>query len=278
MVRGVVCVTWEICGLVSGVITVRRRDPRAWLEMSGLMDGCVVWGGRVREGPVKDAFERGGGGGKRQCAGKVAERYTEGGGRCEGKEWIGRAGPGREYSRSKKRGMCRWDDMADCEVGVEGGKVVVCWLGVLFVVSGGGGVRCGNAATFASLFGESVDNDLAWCRYFIPDLRAVGLLFVVGLVKSLCRIAWYLAWWVLCLVFALRAAGSLSRTALQGIDKPSVQRSVRRIDFTEYTVLFGITDTLFRLHQSIRCLTRRFDTSYPTGGYGVSVDLPEQST
>ncbi|GKF75871.1 hypothetical protein Tco_0225315, partial [Tanacetum coccineum] len=49
--------------------------------------------------------------------------------------------------------------------------------------------------------------------------------------------------------------------------------SVRRIEFTEYAVLFGRTDTLFRLHQSIRYLSRRIDTSYPTGGYSVSVDL-----
>nr|GEV72297.1 hypothetical protein [Tanacetum cinerariifolium] len=53
--------------------------------------------------------------------------------------------------------------------------------------------------------------------------------------------------------------------------------SVRRIEFTEYAILFGRTYTLFRLYQSIRCLSRRFDTSYPTGGYGVSVDLPEQN-
>ncbi|GJU51173.1 hypothetical protein Tco_1220728 [Tanacetum coccineum] len=53
---------------------------------------------------------------------------------------------------------------------------------------------------------------------------------------------------------------------------------VRRIEFAEYVVLFGRTDTLFRLQKSIRCLSRRFDTSYPTGGYDVSGGLPEQST
>nr|GEW16057.1 UBN2 domain-containing protein [Tanacetum cinerariifolium] len=52
--------------------------------------------------------------------------------------------------------------------------------------------------------------------------------------------------------------------------------SVHRIEFTEYVILFGRTDTLFRLHQSIRCLSRRSDMSYPTGGYGISGDLPEQ--
>ncbi|GJW37138.1 retrovirus-related pol polyprotein from transposon TNT 1-94 [Tanacetum coccineum] len=36
-------------------------------------------------------------------------------------------------------------------------------------------------------------------------------------------------------------------------------------------------DTLFRLQQSIRCLVRRFDTLYPTGGYAVSGGQPEHS-
>ncbi|GKD57398.1 hypothetical protein Tco_1290785, partial [Tanacetum coccineum] len=45
-----------------------------------------------------------------------------------------------------------------------------------------------------------------------------------------------------------------------------------------YAILFGRTYTLFRLQRSIRCLSRRVDTSYPTGGYGVSVDLSEQDT
>ncbi|GKA06313.1 hypothetical protein Tco_0685537 [Tanacetum coccineum] len=48
------------------------------------------------------------------------------------------------------------------------------------------------------------------------------------------------------------------------------------MEFTEYAVLFGRTDTLFRLQQSIRCLSRRFDMPYPTGGYGISGGLPEQ--
>ncbi|GJU72573.1 hypothetical protein Tco_1263978 [Tanacetum coccineum] len=55
-------------------------------------------------------------------------------------------------------------------------------------------------------------------------------------------------------------------------------RSVHRIEFTKYAILFGRTDTLFRLHQSTRCLSRRFETSYLNGGYAVSSDLPEQST
>nr|GEV47281.1 hypothetical protein [Tanacetum cinerariifolium] len=38
----------------------------------------------------------------------------------------------------------------------------------------------------------------------------------------------------------------------------------------KYAILFGRTNTLFRLQRSIRCLSRRFDTSYPTGGYAVS--------
>ncbi|GJY74223.1 hypothetical protein Tco_0478654 [Tanacetum coccineum] len=37
-------------------------------------------------------------------------------------------------------------------------------------------------------------------------------------------------------------------------------------------------DTLFRLQKSIRCLVRRFYTSYPTGGYAVSGGLPEHNT
>ncbi|GKA91297.1 hypothetical protein Tco_0813167 [Tanacetum coccineum] len=37
-------------------------------------------------------------------------------------------------------------------------------------------------------------------------------------------------------------------------------------------------DTLFRLQKSIRCMSRRFDTSYLTGGYAISGNLPEQST
>ncbi|GJX23979.1 hypothetical protein Tco_0228424 [Tanacetum coccineum] len=40
----------------------------------------------------------------------------------------------------------------------------------------------------------------------------------------------------------------------------------------------GEQDTLFRLQKLIRCLVIRFDTSYPTGGYPVSGDLPEQNT
>ncbi|GJU74319.1 hypothetical protein Tco_1265724 [Tanacetum coccineum] len=56
------------------------------------------------------------------------------------------------------------------------------------------------------------------------------------------------------------------------------ESSERHIDVTEYAILFGRIDTLFRLQRSIRCLSRRFDMSYPTGGYGVSGGLPEQST
>nr|GEX23142.1 putative reverse transcriptase domain-containing protein [Tanacetum cinerariifolium] len=46
-------------------------------------------------------------------------------------------------------------------------------------------------------------------------------------------------------------------------------------DSSKVCLLSGRSDTLFRLQYSIRCLSRRFDTSYPTGGYDVSVDLPE---
>ncbi|GKC43655.1 hypothetical protein Tco_1061377 [Tanacetum coccineum] len=75
-------------------------------------------------------------------------------------------------------------------------------------------------------------------------------------------------------------AGNLGDNEDEPRDKTASRHdwSVRRIDFTEYAVLFGRIDTLFRLQRSIRCLSRRFDTSYPTGGYGISIDLPEQST
>ncbi|GJX01632.1 ribonuclease H-like domain-containing protein [Tanacetum coccineum] len=53
--------------------------------------------------------------------------------------------------------------------------------------------------------------------------------------------------------------------------------SVHHIEFTEYAILFGRTNALVRLYQSIRCLSRRFDTSYPTGGCGVSGGLPEHN-
>ncbi|GJX22495.1 hypothetical protein Tco_0226940 [Tanacetum coccineum] len=54
----------------------------------------------------------------------------------------------------------------------------------------------------------------------------------------------------------------------------------------QYTVLM-LQDTPYYLEEQIRCLdcrdqyvvlSRRVDTSYPTGGYGVSVDLSEQDT
>ncbi|GJW49813.1 hypothetical protein Tco_0091164 [Tanacetum coccineum] len=77
-------------------------------------------------------------------------------------------------------------------------------------------------------------------------------------------------------ILAISSGSSSSSASISLLSSESW--SVRRIEFTEYAVLFGRTDTLFRLHQSIRCLSRRFDTSYPTGGYGVSGGLPEQST
>ncbi|GJW18179.1 hypothetical protein Tco_0830581 [Tanacetum coccineum] len=45
-----------------------------------------------------------------------------------------------------------------------------------------------------------------------------------------------------------------------------------------YSIDLNTPYRLFRLYESIRCLSRRVDTSYPTGGYGVSVDLSEHDT
>ncbi|GJT22912.1 hypothetical protein Tco_0892849 [Tanacetum coccineum] len=54
----------------------------------------------------------------------------------------------------------------------------------------------------------------------------------------------------------------------------------------QYAVLI-LQNTPYCLEEQIRCLdyrdqytvlSRRVDTSYPTGGYGVSVDLSEQDT
>ncbi|GJU90040.1 hypothetical protein Tco_1302463 [Tanacetum coccineum] len=54
----------------------------------------------------------------------------------------------------------------------------------------------------------------------------------------------------------------------------------------QYAVLI-LQNTSYCLEEHIRCLdcsdqyvvlSRRVDTSYPTGGYGVSVDLSEQDT
>ncbi|GJZ68972.1 hypothetical protein Tco_0632522, partial [Tanacetum coccineum] len=47
----------------------------------------------------------------------------------------------------------------------------------------------------------------------------------------------------------------------------------RRIEFSEYAVLLGKTDTPFRIQYAV--LGKRFDRSYPTGGYGVSDDQSE---
>ncbi|GKA37048.1 retrovirus-related pol polyprotein from transposon TNT 1-94 [Tanacetum coccineum] len=45
---------------------------------------------------------------------------------------------------------------------------------------------------------------------------------------------------------------------------------VRRIEFTEYAVLFGKQIRRLDCETQYAVLIRRFDTSYPTGGYGVS--------
>ncbi|GJS99180.1 hypothetical protein Tco_0820350 [Tanacetum coccineum] len=72
----------------------------------------------------------------------------------------------------------------------------------------------------------------------------------------------------------------ISRTCPQG--REHVKRD-RKLDTNIVTVI----NTPYCLEEQIRCLdcinqdavlSRRFDTSYPTGGYGVSVDLSEQDT
>ncbi|GJS77052.1 hypothetical protein Tco_0726933 [Tanacetum coccineum] len=45
---------------------------------------------------------------------------------------------------------------------------------------------------------------------------------------------------------------------------------VRRIEFTEYAVLFGEQIRRLDCKTQYAVLSRRCDTSYPTGGYGVS--------
>nr|GEU74675.1 RNA-directed DNA polymerase, eukaryota, reverse transcriptase zinc-binding domain protein [Tanacetum cinerariifolium] len=52
------------------------------------------------------------------------------------------------------------------------------------------------------------------------------------------------------------------------------KKPVRRIGFTEYAILFGRIDTLFRLQHQYAVLDRRFDTPHPTGGYAVLGILP----
>ncbi|GKE04760.1 hypothetical protein Tco_1396778, partial [Tanacetum coccineum] len=44
----------------------------------------------------------------------------------------------------------------------------------------------------------------------------------------------------------------------------------RRIDFSEYAVLLGKQIRRLDCETQYAVLIRRFDTSYPTGGYGVS--------
>ncbi|GKA10582.1 hypothetical protein Tco_0690015 [Tanacetum coccineum] len=64
--------------------------------------------------------------------------------------------------------------------------------------------------------------------------------------------------------------------ALFGLESVERQYVILSLQNTPYCL--EEQDTLFRLQQSIRCLDRRFDTSYPTGGYAVSSGVPEQST
>ncbi|GKD11018.1 hypothetical protein Tco_1190703, partial [Tanacetum coccineum] len=45
---------------------------------------------------------------------------------------------------------------------------------------------------------------------------------------------------------------------------------VRRIEFTGYVVLFGKQIRHLDCETQYAVLIRRFDTSYPTSGYGVS--------
>ncbi|GJW76933.1 putative reverse transcriptase domain-containing protein [Tanacetum coccineum] len=50
---------------------------------------------------------------------------------------------------------------------------------------------------------------------------------------------------------------------------------VRRIEFTEYAVLFGKQIRRLDCETQYVVLIRRFDMPYPTGGYGVSADKPK---
>nr|GEU34981.1 hypothetical protein [Tanacetum cinerariifolium] len=52
----------------------------------------------------------------------------------------------------------------------------------------------------------------------------------------------------------------------------SVECQVRRIEFTEYAVLFGEQIRYLDSKTQYAVLNRRIDTSYPTSGYGVSGD------
>ncbi|GKA97321.1 reverse transcriptase domain-containing protein [Tanacetum coccineum] len=54
--------------------------------------------------------------------------------------------------------------------------------------------------------------------------------------------------------------------------------AVRRIDFIEYAVLFGKQIRCLDCKTRYDVLSRRLDTSYPTGGYGVSGDQSKQNT
>ncbi|GJY97428.1 reverse transcriptase domain, reverse transcriptase zinc-binding domain protein [Tanacetum coccineum] len=51
---------------------------------------------------------------------------------------------------------------------------------------------------------------------------------------------------------------------------------IRHIEFAEYAVLFGKQIRRLDCETQYAVLIRRFDTSYPTGGYGVSGDQSEQ--
>ncbi|GJV92954.1 hypothetical protein Tco_1540767 [Tanacetum coccineum] len=65
----------------------------------------------------------------------------------------------------------------------------------------------------------------------------------------------------------------VSSTPLWSLNFEFIQ--VRRIEFTEYVVCLEEHIRRFDCRIQYAVLGRRFDTSYPTGGYGVSSDQSE---
>ncbi|GJY04029.1 hypothetical protein Tco_0369969, partial [Tanacetum coccineum] len=73
-------------------------------------------------------------------------------------------------------------------------------------------------------------------------------------------------------------AAILAITTFSKMEEIVCLMPVRRIELLEYVVLLGKQIRRLDCETQYAVLIRRFDTSYPTGGYGVSGDQSEQNT